>query len=69
MAWTIRDCRGSSRKTAISIVRTVLQSRIWYLSDHWLGTISHTTDAADANVDGKVDLADLAFLAAHWLQE
>jgi hypothetical protein len=39
-----------------------------YLANRWLATNPETIGAADANIDGKADLADFAILAAHWLK-
>jgi hypothetical protein len=39
-----------------------------YLASRWLATNPETIGAAAANSDGKVDLSDLAILAAHWLK-
>jgi hypothetical protein len=38
-----------------------------YLSGRWLGTTPSAIGAADANADGKVDLADFVLLAQNWL--
>jgi hypothetical protein len=39
-----------------------------YLSARWLTANPETIGAADSNLDGRVDLADLAILSANWLR-
>jgi hypothetical protein len=40
-----------------------------YFAWRWTDNTPASAGAADINSDGKVDMADLAILSAHWLQE
>ncbi len=47
----------------------VTMEELLYLVNRWLATTSDASGSADANSDGTVNLADLAILSAHWLQD
>jgi hypothetical protein len=39
------------------------------MADGWMQSDCSSGCAGDLNQDGKVDLADFAILAAHWLEQ